>query len=96
MKPVVKKSYRFKEIPEEYEGLIEKVKTIATDQSFRWSLSGVPHLLVELKNKVTYSVCYFRRSGTWRVFYPYPGDRQEKRNFGSWEDAYDFLVREAQ
>lgn len=32
---------------------------------------GVPHIVVS-KEKVTYSISWYRGSNYWRIFYPYP------------------------
>lgn len=91
METTFKKNYKLKDEPERYSNLIEQVKPIATDYFFRWSFRDVPHLLLELSNKITYSICYFGKSKTWRIFYPYLGSNQQKKDFSSEEEVLKFL-----
>ncbi len=86
-----KKNYRLKGVPIRYQELIEGIKPIAEDYYFRWSFKGVPHLLVTLKNQVTYSLCYFGKSKSWKVFYPYQDKDQQKVNFRTREEMLEYL-----
>jgi len=80
--------------PSRYAELEEQIKPFAKDTAFRWSRNSVPHLLVELGRGVVYSVCYFKRQGFWRVFYPYGYvSTQEKQDFYSVEEILKFLRR---
>lgn len=46
---------------------------------YRVSNNGVPHIVRKFRG-VLHSVCYFRSTGTWRIFFPYMrfGDEQTK------------------
>lgn len=88
-----KMSYKQKRIPPQYAELEEQVRPFAKDTAFRWSLNGVPHLLVELGKGVVYSLCYFKRYKSWRVFFPYGTGDQQKQDFTSTEDMIKFLRR---
>jgi hypothetical protein len=46
----------------------------------RVSSNGVPHLLFTAKS-ITYSVAYFGKSDTYRLFYPYPANIQTRLDF---------------
>ncbi len=75
---------------------LEKLVTpISKDTFFRWSCNGVPHLLVELGRGVIYSLCYFEKSKSWRVFFPYAryDNPQTKRDFQSVDDMLKFLKK---
>ena len=51
---------------------------------FRVSQRDVPHVVVELGNEQRASVCYFGRTQTWRVFFPYMQfQEQTKTNHAS-------------
>jgi len=80
-----------KEMPKVYRVLVERVKSVPLDCFFRWSRNEVPHLLVELGNGITYSICYFGRSKSWRVFWPYQTNNQQKRDFPSINNIIGFL-----
>lgn len=86
-------SYRNKPIPPRYVDLEKLVTPIAKDVAFRWSHNGVPHLLVELGKGIVYSLCYFKGSKSWRVFFPYGNGNQQKKDFSSVEDMLKFLKR---
>ena len=58
---------------------------------FRWSRNDVPHIVLQFHSQ-TYSVCYFRHTKTYRVFFPYgTGDRQEHQDFGTAQEIVDFI-----
>lgn len=55
---------------------IRKEKLTALDVGrLRTSFKGVNHLVGQ-SGSTTFSVCYFPQSGSYRVFYPYPGPNQ--------------------
>lgn len=58
----------------------------------RWSLRGVPHLLVNVGRQV-FSVAYFSGIGHYRVFWPYPADCQKRIDLLSAEGVRAFLIR---
>lgn len=86
-------SYRQKQTPPRYVELEEQLKPIAKDIAFRWSFNGVPHMLVELGRGIVYSLCYFKKHKSWRVFFPYGTGDQRKQDFSSMEDMMKFLKR---
>lgn len=88
-----KVSYHQRQVPPRYTGLENTLKPIAKDIAFRWSHGGVPHLLVELGRGIVYSLCYFGKHKSWRVFYPYMSGNQRKQDFGSEEEMVKFLRR---
>lgn len=57
---------------------------------YRVSRRGVPHVLIT-RGGVTYSVCYFKRSNLYRVFYPYGSSNQERRDFATLDDLTGFF-----
>ncbi len=60
------------------ENILTKLKEILPlESTLRTSMRGVPHLLVTL-NKIIYSVCYFGKNRQFKVFYPYPSDKQQR------------------
>ena len=69
------------------------------DKCFRWSFSGVPHMLAEV-NGTTYSLCFFEKhissklgvNQFWRVFFPYgeyPFNREDFKTLG---EATSFVI----
>ena len=85
-------SHHQKLTPPEYMDLEEQIKPFAKETAFRWSRKGVPHLLIELDSKIVYSLCYFKKSKSWRVFYPY-GEvtSQQRQDFHSIGEILEFL-----
>ena len=86
-------SYHQEQTPSRYLDLEEQVRPFAREVAFRWSYKGVPHLLVELGKGVVYSLCYFGKHKSWRVFYPYGDGNQQKQDFNSVEEMVKFLKR---
>lgn len=66
---------------------------IATKGTVRISKQGVPHITVR-RNNITYSICYFYRSNTWRVFFPYPAKEQEKISFNNFDDTVQYINKD--
>ncbi len=90
-----KTSYGTRKAPPGYKELVNLVTPFAEDTAFRWSQNGVPHLLVELSNKVIYSLCYFKAYHYWKAFYPYGDGRdQVTRVLNTAEDIVEFLKEE--
>ena len=59
--------------------------------TIRWSKNSVPHLLVE-KDSVIHSITFFRKTKTYRVFWPWPSyEKQSKRDFKTKEEVIEFL-----
>ena len=59
------------------------------------SKKGVPHLVVNFKG-IQYSVCYFKKSHSFRVFWPYMDfDNQNKIELKLWTDVINFFKKEA-
>lgn len=56
-----------------------KVQKMAEDLggTFRISQRGVPRAIVSV-GETTYSICWFAKTSTWRVFYPYGLENQTK------------------
>jgi len=75
-------------IPNHLRELAGKLQPYAYSCRSRISARGVPHLIV-VTDRLTYSICFFERSKTWRLFYPYPSSTQTKINFKS----EDLIVR---
>jgi len=88
-----KTSYRGKPTPPRYQELIKEVEGFSKDVSFRWSIDGVPHLLVELGRGIVYSLCYFKSGKNWRVFFPYGTGDQQKKDFYDTDSMVKFLKR---
>ncbi|GAI52830.1 unnamed protein product [marine sediment metagenome] len=57
--------------------LEDYLKPYVTYTKPRTSRRNVQHLVVEA-GEVTYSIMYFRKTNTWRIFYPYPSSVQTK------------------
>lgn len=57
--------------------------------TWKKSAKNVLHGIIDYKNNKA-SVCYFGKSRTIRLFYPYPGDSQAKYNFNSIEELDAF------
>ena len=57
---------------------------------YRVSDRGVPHVVIGIGD-TKYSICYFVKSETFRIFFPYPATEQTKRNFKTLEDLSTFL-----
>lgn len=66
-----------KPMPISLQGIYARLKEISDDVEFRWSRRGVPHIIVAMSNG-DYSVCYFGKYRSYRVFFPYPGEAQFK------------------
>lgn len=71
---------------------MEVVEALELVQSgkVRVSSSGTPHL-VGSENGTSFSVGYFRRSDSYRVFFPYPASNQMRIDFKSPEEVSRFL-----
>lgn len=74
----------------------QKVKELATklNARMRYSLKGVPHIIMHvIGSKFDYSICYFRKTSVWRVFYPYavPNNGQQKWDFETEAQVIDFF-----
>ncbi len=90
-----KVSHSERPVPGIYQELKTLVIPISKDVAFRWSKSGIPHLLVELSNETIYSLCYFNAYHYWKIFYPYgDGKEQVKRVLNTVEDMIEFLKGE--
>jgi len=59
-----------KPIPTSLQEIHTLLKGIFTYVEFRWSKRGVPHIIVTTSIG-DYSVCYFGKYKSYRVFYPY-------------------------
>lgn len=73
--------------------LLEKVMPyIKYPIIYRISRLGVPHLVVTTKKK-RYSICYFRKTRTFRIFFPYPSliNRQTKIDFYLASDVINYF-----
>ena len=93
MQPRFRISYRNIQPPQMYTDLKMQVTLFAKNTAFRWSFNGVPHLLVELGRNTVYSLCYFKKRKSWRVFYPYGTGNQTRVDFQSTEDLIKFLKK---
>ncbi len=86
--------YNGKPVPSRYQELLDKLTGEIKDIFFRWSFNGIPHLLIENNSGVVHSLCYFKRTKTWRLFYPYgPGKPQNKETFEDADQAIDFILK---
>lgn len=56
----------------------------------RISNRDVPHILVPF-NDITYSVCYFGSTDTWRIFFPYPSSEQIRITLNSREEVINYF-----
>lgn len=61
----------------------------------RISWQGVPHLLYPNAKKPKYSICYFKKSNKFRLFYPYPSKFgfQHKETFDTAKEIINRLKR---
>jgi len=60
--------------------------------NFRISKRGVPHIVLKT-NKQTYSICWFKRSRIYRLFYLYPTYlTQTKVDFNNFTDLQKFFL----
>ena len=86
-------SHSDKPIPESLQEVMELLGGLDCEfLRFRWSRNDVPHVVLQLHSQ-TYSVCYFRCSKTYRVFFPYGTmDKQSKRNFETAQEVVDFIA----
>ena len=57
---------------------------------YRISRGGVPHIVGEIHGK-TASICYFKKTNTFRVFTPYPSYDQDKFTFKTEERLLEFI-----
>ncbi len=61
------------------------------DARVRVSASGVPHVVIEW-GESSWSVAWFHKSRTFRVFWPYHhGGAQSRRDFARAEDVRQFI-----
>ncbi len=91
MEATLKTSHHALPMPQIYQEIVDEVGSKFDDIAFRWSRKRVPHLLLEHAG-VVYSLYYFMKHGNWRTFYPYQ-TQQYKKDFGTWQEAIDFIVR---
>lgn len=63
----------------------------------RISNQGVPHLLYPNNIKPLYSICYFKKSKLYKVFYPYPSifGKQNRINFLHYTQVINYLTKNA-
>jgi hypothetical protein len=86
--------YTTRELPEEIVLLLHALP----DAVLRISKSGVPHVLLEVKGKtedtepIIYSVCWFKRLGFFRIFYPWLHDRQTREDCATVQDVVAFFA----
>lgn len=57
---------------------------------YKVSQRNVPYVVIKYKGEKA-SVCYFKKTNIFRLFYPYPGDAQEKIDFSSKEELLKHL-----
>lgn len=63
-----------------------------TGGDLRVSQRGVPHIVTH-KNTITISICFFARSGTFRVFWPWGVSLdQEHKDFRHSEEIVDWIM----
>lgn len=76
-----------KQFPKNLKDLTSRLEPYVLNTHLRWSIKGVPHLVVTEHSLTCSSVCFFGRHRTWRVFRPYPGEAQTRDNFSTIEDV---------
>lgn len=79
-------------LPKYLTDLEEKLKPYVLGSQTRFSAKGVPHLVV-WNFTITYSLCFFGRSRTWRLFFPYPsaGGIQTRKDFPTIDSIVEFF-----
>lgn len=60
-----------------HHGLTEQ----GVDVIMRRSTSGVPHLVGSNSKRVRFSIGFMGKRNHWRIFWPYPGKFQTRRDF---------------
>lgn len=61
-----------------YNYIIEVLKNVeGVNLQEKISKKGVPLLVVKVKD-ITHSVCYFGKSNSYRIFFPFPSEQQER------------------
>ncbi len=65
--------------------------------NYRESRRGVPHIVV-ITGYETFSVCYFGKTQTYRVFWPYPswGRRTNKSDFKDLEGVKKYIQEQTE
>lgn len=71
---------------------IELHRDLRFPSNYRTSARGVPHVVVSTGYE-TFSVCYFGKTRTYRVFWPYPswGRRTNKADFEDLEGVKKYI-----
>jgi hypothetical protein len=64
------KSYSSQSMPDFYIDLIRELEKNSIEYLFRWSSNHVPHIVINRGKG--YSICWFKKSHSYRVFTPYP------------------------
>ena len=74
------------------EWMLEKLqKKIPLFTELRFSIKGVPHLLLNGGDNIIYSICYFKKSRLFKIFYPYPAKKQTKVICKEWINVLEFF-----
>ena len=75
--------------------IIDKVREAAKSLGgeFKIASRGVPYFVLRQHKGVDYSVCYFAKTKTWKVFWPYLqfDGTQQRETFYSLLEVSDFL-----
>ena len=77
-------------VPGSQQPMLECLVLAGYKVTFRWSRNRVPHFVVE-SNGRGFSVCWFKRPKVYRVFYPYPGENQTRRDYRTPEEVVKYI-----
>ena len=87
------RSFSDRAVPKSLQPIMEAFESLGCEfLRHRWSRNDVPHVVLQFRSKM-YSVCYFGRSKTYRVFWPYGTyGEQNHRNFCTVQEVVDFVA----
>jgi len=59
----------------------------------RIARSGVPHIIIKDKRNMIYSITFFAKTGSWRIFYPYPALNQNRVTFNNALEVLEYFLK---
>ena len=62
-----------------YRNVVQALKSAGLEGTLRTSMRGVPHLVIRQGSKAV-SVCWFGRTRSYKIFWPYPSSSQRRVN----------------
>lgn len=78
---------------EESAKIREYIKKVAVvgDGKYNETVSGVPRIIFNLENNVLGSAVYMSQKAMWKMFWPFPSDRQRKKYFASHDEMLAYI-----